>query len=56
MDGAENAAHQLSIKSLRLDTNRTLREALQLYRSTGWSEIDRFNEDPYPDFFFEKHL
>ena len=56
MDAAENAARQLSIKTLRLDTNRALREALQLYRSTGWSEIDRFNDDPYPDFFFEKHL
>src|SRR5215472_1000970 len=55
MDAAENAARQLSIKTLRLDTNRALREALQLYRSTGWSEIDRFNDDPYPDFFFEKH-
>ena len=56
MDAAENAARQLSIKTLRLDTNRALREALQLYRSTGWSEIDRFIDDPYPDFFFEKHL
>jgi len=56
MDAAENAARRLSIKTLRLDTNRALREALQLYRSTGWSEIDRFNDDPYPDFFFEKHL
>src|SRR5215470_17081591 len=56
MDAAENAARDLSIKTLRLDTNRALREALQLYRSTGWNEIDRFNDDPYPDFFFEKHL
>ena len=56
MDAAENAARQLSIKTLQLDTNRALPEALQLYRSTGWSEIDRFNDDPYPDFFFEKHL
>jgi DNA-binding MarR family transcriptional regulator/ribosomal protein S18 acetylase RimI-like enzyme len=56
MDAAENAARHLSVKTLQLDTNRALPEALQLYRSTGWSEIDRFNDDPYPDFFFEKHL
>jgi GNAT superfamily N-acetyltransferase len=56
MDAAENAARQLSVKTLRLDTNRALREALRLYRSTGWREIDRFNDDPCPDFFFEKHL
>jgi GNAT superfamily N-acetyltransferase len=56
VEAAENAACQLSIKTLRLDTNRALPEALRLYRSTGWSEIDRFNDDPYPDLFFEKHI
>ena len=56
MDAAEKAARDLSIKTLRLDTNRALPDALQLYRNTGWSEIARFNDDPYPDLFFEKHL
>src|SRR5215469_10523250 len=56
MDAAENAARNLSIKILRLDTNSALTEALQLYRSTGWTAIDRFNDDPYPDLFFEKQL
>ena len=56
MDSAENAARNISVKILRLDTNSALAEALQLYRSTGWTEIDRFNDDPYPDLFFEKHL
>ena len=56
MDAAENAARRLCIRVLRLDTNSALPEALGLYRSTGWREIDRFNDDPYPDVFFEKHL
>jgi len=56
MDAAEAAARELSIKVLRLDTNRALTEALQFYRGAGWTEIDRFNDDPYPDFFFEKRL
>ena len=56
MDAAESAAQKLAVKVLRLDTNSALAEALQLYRSTGWTEIDRFNDDPYPDLFFEKHL
>ncbi|MGH6777070.1 MAG: bifunctional helix-turn-helix transcriptional regulator/GNAT family N-acetyltransferase [Bradyrhizobium sp.] len=56
MDAAENAARELSIKILRLDTNGALAEALALYRRTGWTEIDRFNDDPYPDRFFEKQL
>jgi DNA-binding MarR family transcriptional regulator/GNAT superfamily N-acetyltransferase len=56
MTAAEDAARALSIKVLRLDTNSALPEAQQLYRRTGWQEIDRFNDDPYPDTFFEKRL
>ncbi|RUM98206.1 GNAT family N-acetyltransferase [Pseudaminobacter arsenicus] len=56
MAAAETAARELSITTLRLDTNSALPEALQLYRKSGWVEIDRFNDDPYPDHFFEKHL
>lgn len=56
MTSAETIARDLSIKILRLDTNSALPEAKQLYRGTGWTEIDRFNDDPYPDAFFEKRL
>jgi GNAT superfamily N-acetyltransferase len=56
MDVTEDAARGLGIKLLRLDTNSALAEAGQLYRRSGWSEIPRFNEDPYPDLFFEKRL
>lgn len=56
MGAAENAAGRLGIKLLRLDTNSALPEASRLYRSTGWTEIPRFNDDPYPDLFFEKRL
>ncbi|MGB3391449.1 MAG: bifunctional helix-turn-helix transcriptional regulator/GNAT family N-acetyltransferase [Pseudaminobacter sp.] len=56
MTAAEAAARELSITTLRLDTNSALSEAMQLYRKSGWVEIDRFNDDPYPDHFFEKHL
>ncbi|MEM9589778.1 MAG: bifunctional helix-turn-helix transcriptional regulator/GNAT family N-acetyltransferase [Pseudomonadota bacterium] len=56
MDTAEGAARALGIKTLRLDTNSTLVEAVGLYRKLGWREIARFNDDPYPDLFFEKAL
>ncbi len=56
MEAAEDIARELSIKILRLDTNSALLEAQQLYRNSGWNEIERFNDDPYPDTFFEKHL
>lgn len=56
MEAAETTARELGITLLRLDTNSALPEAAQLYRSTGWREIPRFNDDPYPDLFFEKRL
>jgi hypothetical protein len=56
MDAAEDAARGLGIALLRLDTNSALPEAGQLYRTTGWIEIPRFNDDPYPDLFFEKPI
>jgi len=56
MDAAEDSARSLGIVLLRLDTNSALPEAGQLYRTTGWREIPRFNDDPYPDLFFEKQI
>jgi DNA-binding MarR family transcriptional regulator len=56
MQAAEAVARELSIEVLRLDTNSALPEALRLYQTSGWTEIDRFNDDPYPDRFFEKRL
>ncbi|SDO42310.1 DNA-binding transcriptional regulator, MarR family [Methylobacterium phyllostachyos] len=56
MQAIEAAARDLGIRTLRLDTNSALPEALTLYRRSGWVEIDRFNDDPYPDHFFEKAL
>lgn len=56
MSAVEDTARELGITTLRLDTNRALPEAIALYRNSGWTEIDRYNDDPYPDFFFEKRL
>lgn len=56
MTTAEDAARSLGITTLRLDTNSTLFEAVGLYQDMGWTEIERFNDDPYPDLFFEKQL
>jgi len=56
MGAVEAAARDLSVTVLRLDTSSALPEALSLYRKAGWVEIARFNDDPYPDRFFEKVL
>lgn len=52
----ERHARQRGITALRLETNRTLREAINLYRSAGFVEIDPFNDEPYAHHWFEKHL
>ena len=41
---------------LRLDTNGALVEAISLYRSTGWREVEAFNDEPFADHWFEKRL
>lgn len=56
MDKVEVQARKLSITTLRLDTNRALSGAMHLYQRMGWTEIERFNDDPYADFFFERTL
>ncbi len=40
----------------RLDTSRHLTEAMALYRSAGWVEIPRFNDEVFADHWFEKRL
>jgi DNA-binding MarR family transcriptional regulator/predicted GNAT family N-acyltransferase len=52
----EAAAREKGLKTLRLDTNRALIEAHALYRSEGYQEIARFNDNPYADHWFEKRL
>jgi len=56
MAAAEDAALELKITTLRLDTNRALPEAERFYRTAGWSEIARYNDNPYAEVFFEKSL
>ena len=52
----ETQARELGFTTLRLETNRTLREAIRLYRSAGFREVTAFNADPYADHWFEKRL
>jgi DNA-binding MarR family transcriptional regulator len=41
---------------VRLDTNRALRAATSLYRSSGYTEVPAFNDEPYAHHWFEKRL
>jgi ribosomal protein S18 acetylase RimI-like enzyme len=52
----ERSALERGMRALRLDTNASLSEALRLYQSAGYREIDRFNDNPYAQHWFEKTL
>jgi DNA-binding MarR family transcriptional regulator/GNAT superfamily N-acetyltransferase len=52
----EEEARALGLGTLRLETNRTLTEAIALYRSAGYVEVPPFNADPYANHWFEKRL
>jgi DNA-binding MarR family transcriptional regulator/ribosomal protein S18 acetylase RimI-like enzyme len=41
---------------MRLETNRSLAEAVALYRSAGYAEVAAFSTDPYAHHWFEKRL
>jgi ribosomal protein S18 acetylase RimI-like enzyme len=52
----ERHAREAGVRTLRLDTNRALTEAIELYRAAGFEEIERFNDEPHADHFFAKSL
>lgn len=52
----ERHARDAGVHVLRLETNRALKEAIQLYRSAGYQEVPAFNDEPYAHHWFEKQL
>jgi DNA-binding MarR family transcriptional regulator/GNAT superfamily N-acetyltransferase len=42
--------------TIRLETNRVLTEAISLYRSTGYEEVEAFNDEAYAHHWFAKRL
>jgi DNA-binding MarR family transcriptional regulator/GNAT superfamily N-acetyltransferase len=52
----EQIAQSRKLKLLRLETNESLREAQALYRTSGYREVDAFNDEPYAHHWFEKRL
>lgn len=53
---AEAQARQMGARAIRLETNRSLREAIALYRQCGYAEVDAFSAEPYAHHWFEKQL
>ena len=52
----EQRAHDRGARVVRLETNKSLGEAISLYRSSGYTEIASFNDEPYAHHWFEKRL
>jgi DNA-binding MarR family transcriptional regulator/GNAT superfamily N-acetyltransferase len=52
----EEHARRAGAEVVHLDTNRALRAATQLYRSSGYVEVAPFNDEPYAHHWFEKRL
>lgn len=53
---AETQARQHGARSVRLETNRALSEAIRLYRQAGYVEVAAFSDEPYAHHWFEKRL
>jgi len=52
----EKHAADHGAKAVRLETNKSLVEAISLYRSAGYVEVAPFNAEPYAHHWFEKQL
>lgn len=52
----ERQAKAAGAQVVRLETNHALKEAIELYRSSGYREVAPFNAEPYAHHWFEKKL
>jgi GNAT superfamily N-acetyltransferase len=52
----EEEAQQLGRTRVVLDTNSSLTEAIALYGRAGYRQIERYNDNPYAERFFEKEV
>jgi len=54
LDELERHALELGDGVIRLDTNNVLAEAIALYTAQGYTQIERYNDNPYARHWFEK--
>src|SRR5579864_891192 len=52
----EQRAAEHGVRTVRLETNKSLTEAISLYRSAAYREVAAFNDEPYAHHWFEKRL
>jgi DNA-binding MarR family transcriptional regulator/GNAT superfamily N-acetyltransferase len=56
LNDLEDQAAGHGVRVIHLETNGSLTEAINLYRSAGYVEVAPFNEEPYAHHWFEKML
>jgi GNAT superfamily N-acetyltransferase len=56
LESLEALARENGVRILHLETNRALKEAIELYRRAGFAEVAPFNDEPYAHYWFEKAL
>jgi DNA-binding MarR family transcriptional regulator/GNAT superfamily N-acetyltransferase len=56
LEELEARAVRAETRIVRLETNRSLVEAIALYRSAGYREVPAFNDEPFAHHWFEKRL
>lgn len=56
LEALEAETRVLGLTTLRLETNKALKEAIALYRSAGYRQVRPFNNEPYATHWFEKRL
>ncbi|MEU6279020.1 helix-turn-helix domain-containing GNAT family N-acetyltransferase [Streptomyces sp. NPDC047028] len=56
LEGLEGQARERGLDVVRLDTHPVLTEAQAMYRACGYTEIPRYDDNPYAGHWFEKRL
>jgi len=56
LSSLEDNARAMGYSIVRLETNKSLIEAQQLYRTAGYAEVAPFNDERYAHHWFEKRL
>ena len=56
LERLEALARRRHIPVVRLETNKSLKEAQALYRGSGYREVRPFNSEPYAHHWFEKRF
>lgn len=56
LEALEEIAVEAGARTVTLETNRALTEAIALYHSAGYREVAAFNDERYADHWFEKEL